>query len=51
MFKIKTESNLEIKEMKVKIDEVKVSKGMRESLDNAKSNIVQVHAGHLFTPS
>ena len=42
MFKIKTESNLEIKEMKVKIDEVKVSKGMRESLDNAKSNIANL---------
>ena len=42
MFKIKTESNLEIKEMKVKIDEVKVSKGMRESLDKAETDIANL---------
>ena len=47
MIKIKTESDQEIKKMKMKMDEVKVSvstatKGMRESLDKAETNIADL---------
>ena len=47
LIKINTESELEIKEMKEKMDEVKVTittatKGMRESLDKAETNIANL---------
>ena len=47
LIKINTESELEIIEMKEKMDEVKVTitmatKGMRESLDKAETNIANL---------